>query len=486
MSNNSEIAKKIFFEAVDLLKKNDLQNSENKFLEALKYTPGRISIISNLIQIYILSKDQKKLENILLLNKKIKDTFEYNIGYAYLLFYQSNFTDSLRICETLNSNEYSQIIQLENLKIKNHQALENFEKVIELYNKIILTYKDDFINYFHFGNFFIRVNELEKAIECFNKALILSPKNPKILWHISFCELKLGNYTKGYSLYEHKPQEKKYLKFQSIPKIKSESELYKSKVLIWGDQGYGDMIQFSRFAKYASESNKNLTLALPKIFKDLFKNLSNDLKIIDFDEVNKNEYQLQIALSNLPNFLPFKKFNEVPYYPLEINDEKNIDIDIPQDKLNIGLCWSGRSYFNYETHRNIPLSKFSNILNSKKFMFFKLQKDLRDKDVELLKLSNNIVDLGNKSFSELPKYMKKFDLIVSSDTSIVHLASILNLKTILLLNYNSDWRWFLDKHKSIWYPSLKIMKQEKFDNWNNVLSSLEKELLKIYSLKFNN
>ena len=119
-------------------------------------------------------------------------------------------------------------------------------------------------------------------------------------------------------------------------------------------------------------------------------------------------------------------------------------------------------------------------------MFFKLQKDLRDKDVELLKLSNNIVDLGNKSFSELPKYMKKFDLIVSSDTSIVHLASILNLKTILLLNYNSDWRWFLDKHKSIWYPSLKIMKQEKFDNWNNVLSSLEKELLKIYSLKFNN
>ena len=139
MSDNNEIAKKIFLKAVDLLKKNDLQNSENKFLEALKYSPGRISIISNLIQIYILSKDQKKLENILLLNKKIKDTFEYNIGYAYLLFYQSHFTDSLRICETLNSNEYSQIIQLENLKIKNHQALENFEKVIELYNKIILT-----------------------------------------------------------------------------------------------------------------------------------------------------------------------------------------------------------------------------------------------------------------------------------------------------------------------------------------------------------
>ena len=115
MSNNSEIAKKIFFEAVDLLKKNDLQNSENKFLEALKYSPGRISIISNLIQIYILAKDQEKLENILLLNKKIKDTFEYNIGYAYLLFYQSHFADSLRICETLNSNEYSQIIQLEKL-----------------------------------------------------------------------------------------------------------------------------------------------------------------------------------------------------------------------------------------------------------------------------------------------------------------------------------------------------------------------------------
>ncbi len=64
MSNNEEIAKKIFLEAIDLLKKNDLQNSENKFIEALKYSPGRISIISNLIQIYILKKDQKKLDKI--------------------------------------------------------------------------------------------------------------------------------------------------------------------------------------------------------------------------------------------------------------------------------------------------------------------------------------------------------------------------------------------------------------------------------------
>ncbi len=479
MSNNNEIAKKIFFEGIDLLKKKDLQNSENKFIEALKFSPGRISIISNLIQIYILTKDQKKLENVLLLNKKIKNTFEYNIGYAYLLFYQSKFTDSLKICEKLNSDEDSQIAQIVNLKIKNYQALENFEKVIELYNKIISIHKDDYINYFHFGNFFIRINKLEKALEYFDKALTLSPKNPKILWHISFCQLKLGNYTKGYSLYHYKPQEERFIKFQSIDKIKSKNDLYKSKVLIWGDLGYGDMIQFSRFVKYLSGFNKNLTLALPKLLKDLFINLSSDLKVIDYDEVNENEHHLQIALSNVANFLPFKTFNEVPYYPLSTNDEKNIDIKISKDKINIGLCWSGRSYFNYETHRNIPLIKLDKILNLKKFTFFKLQKDLRDNDIEVLKKYNNIVDLGSKSLSELPKYMKKFDLIVSSDTSIVHLAGILNLKTILLLNYNSDWRWFLDKNKSIWYPSLKIIKQEKFDNWNNVLLSLEKELLKI-------
>ena len=80
---------------------------------------------------------------------------------------------------------------------------------------------------------------------------------------------------------------------------------------------------------------------------------------------------------------------------------------------------------------------------------------------------------------EIAEYIKNLDLVISSDTSIIHLAGILNKKSILLLNYNSDWRWFDDNNKTIWYPSIDIIKQEKFDNWNEVFVKLENKIKKL-------
>ena len=77
--------------------------------------------------------------------------------------------------------------------------------------------------------------------------------------------------------------------------------------------------------------------------------------------------------------------------------------------------------------------------------------------------------------------MSEFDLVISSDTSIIHLAGILDVKSILLLNYNSDWRWFNDTKSTIWYPSVEIIKQKKFDSWDSVFEELE---IKLNSLSF--
>ena len=77
---------------------------------------------------------------------------------------------------------------------------------------------------------------------------------------------------------------------------------------------------------------------------------------------------------------------------------------------------------------------------------------------------------------EVSEYIKNLDLVISSDTSIIHLAGILNKKSILLLNYNSDWRWFDSINNNVWYPSVQIIKQSKFDSWEEVFMKLEKKL----------
>ena len=87
-----------------------------------------------------------------------------------------------------------------------------------------------------------------------------------------------------------------------------------------------------------------------------------------------------------------------------------------------------------------------------------------------------MTDFGDKSIYEISEIMSQLDLVISSDTSIIHLAGILNVKSILLLNFNSDWRWFNDTKKTIWYPSVHIIKQKNFDSWENVFVELETKL----------
>ena len=92
-------------------------------------------------------------------------------------------------------------------------------------------------------------------------------------------------------------------------------------------------------------------------------------------------------------------------------------------------------------------------------------------------------DLGHNSIHEISKIISQLDLVISSDTSIIHLAGILNVKSILLLNFNSDWRWFNDTKKTIWYPSVDIIKQKKFDSWENVFKELETKLKELIHKK---
>jgi ADP-heptose:LPS heptosyltransferase len=147
--------------------------------------------------------------------------------------------------------------------------------------------------------------------------------------------------------------------------------------------------------------------------------------------------------------------------------------------------WSGNSKFANDEYRSIPFEFFATLLKIEKFNFFKLSKDLEIKDV-LKFYSNNINNLGDKTFYELSYYLKRLDMVISCDSSIVHLCGILGVKCILLLNFNSDWRWFDNKYTTEWYPSITIIKQKKFNDWEYVFEKLKSHIEEIYKRKFNN
>ncbi len=116
--------------------------------------------------------------------------------------------------------------------------------------------------------------------------------------------------------------------------------------------------------------------------------------------------------------------------------------------------------------------------------FYNLSKGAKDYNFKEFD-TFNIIDLGNKNLFELAEIIKKFDVLISIDSALIHLAGVLNLDVYLLLNYNSDWRWFEDNKKTVWYPSVNIIKQNQFNKWDNVIENIEKIINIKYKKKFN-
>ena len=118
MKNTFEKSKEIFSEALNCLAQEDFVNAEKKLLESYNLTPDRISIASNLVQIYIKLEDSIKLNNFLKKINNFEDTFDFKIGLGFLKFFNKNYTDSLNICKDLKPNNLKQQVQSINLKIK--------------------------------------------------------------------------------------------------------------------------------------------------------------------------------------------------------------------------------------------------------------------------------------------------------------------------------------------------------------------------------
>jgi ADP-heptose:LPS heptosyltransferase len=82
----------------------------------------------------------------------------------------------------------------------------------------------------------------------------------------------------------------------------------------------------------------------------------------------------------------------------------------------------------------------------------------------------------NRDFMDTAAIISNLDLIITSDTSVAHLAGALGAPTWVLLNTNADWRWMLDREDSPWYPSMRLFRQENFGDWQQVFNTVEKEL----------
>ena len=469
-------AKKNFEEGVIFFQAERFKLAEQLFLSSLKLLPNRISTINNLIKLYVKTNQSKKLSEILNKHDHLKDNKEMLFGLAYKYYYERKIDDSKKICSQLINHEDLKS-SIEDLMALNFKEEKNYLKSLNIYKKKVKNDKENFINFYNIGCLFFDLGRINQAYFFFKKSNKLNPKDNRTLLNLSLCKLSLKDFKKGFELFEYrwKKNEIEKKKFQYIASPKNIDQVVNKRILIWDEQGLGDTINFSRFAIDLLKFTSKITLVVNKKLKDILINLHPKILVIDYDNLKQQKFDFQSSICSLPKLLRISSEKDINYFKLSLENKTQKSKSIKKD-FNIGIACSGNPNFAFDRYRSIAFENFKELLKFKNINFFKLSQNTKDNELIDYNSFPNLLDYSEKSLFEVANLMQHLDLVISSDTSMIHLAGILNIKSILLLNFNSDWRWFNERKKTVWYPSVKIIKQEKFDNWKTVFDNLNNEI----------
>ena len=340
---------------------------------------------------------------------------------------------------------------------------------------------------FNLGYIYHILDNTEKAIiylqNCLNTHTNMAIKVKRVLGRVY---LKDKCFRKGFKLYcqnlDHSPFYTK-IKLPIWDGIESAKN-----IIIVMDQGYGDRFQFFRFIIDLKEKYTNIHFVC-LYHKCRIEHLFDNIIPIINDELDINEFDYKINLTSLPFILGINKIE--PYIGKQyIKENENLLLNWKLKlhslkKYKIGLCWKGNINLNDVINKYIPLELFKDISNLE-INLICLQKDAQE-ELDTISFKNKInyfeID-KDKPFIDTIAILKNIDLLITVDTSVVHLAGLLGVKTILILGFLSEWRWGKEDKKSYWYNSVEIFRSNIANDWKVVLEKVKDRLKELLLTRF--
>ena len=353
-----------------------------------------------------------------------------------------------------------------------------------------LTLKPDFAEaYGNLANAQHYLGLVEVAVINYRRALELKPDFAAAHFNFSTALLSMGQYVEGWSEFEWRWATPHLLKSRcefTQPQWQGEAAKGKT-LLIYAEQGFGDTVQFCRYASLCAARGLRVILVVPPPLVRLLRSLQGVDQIIAAGETLPN-FDLHCPMLSLP--LAFKTtLDTIPSAasylqaePSQIEAWRLRLAALPNKGLRIGIVWAGnpRSDLPHLPHlaavdrrRSVALEQIEPLLNLSGFQFFSLQKD-SSSELDNLNLTDYMCEM--RDFADTAALIANLDLVISVDTAVAHLAAALGKPVWLLNRFDSCWRWLRKREDSPWYPSLKIFRQPKLGDWPTVIENVTEAL----------
>ena len=336
----------------------------------------------------------------------------------------------------------------------------------------------------NYGNVLRECGDPAGAIPFLQRSIILDPTNATANFNLAVAYLLNGNYELGWRQYETRWNYEHLA--GALPNFEQPrwtgQDLKDKTILVLAEQGHGDNIQFIRFVGDLTRQGARVVLNVNSSLEPLFRPIKGILQIvINGDNIPPFDYWTPIM--SIPGIIgcTLENLSHVQYY-LEADSAKIKHWQEqlgPKKKLRVGFCWSGRRDTWINLHKAMPFETMLDLIKcNPDYEWINLQTDCTPEEESIL-LSNGVRAYPGsiRDFSDTAGLLHHLDVVLSVDTAVAHLAGALGRPVwVMLNNYGLDWRWLLDRDSSPWYPTARLFRQPKMDDWTSVTERIHKFL----------
>jgi tetratricopeptide (TPR) repeat protein len=324
-----------------------------------------------------------------------------------------------------------------------------------------------------------RLDRTEEALADLHQAVALDPNHAEAQFELGMVQLTLGNYDDGWIAYERRwatgafaPHRRDF----KSPLWTGEQSVNGRTILLHGEQGLGDTIQFVRYAAKVARLGATVILEVQPELVALMAGMEGPARVIARGE-KFAPFELHCPLMSLPRACKTNAASipmDVPYIKVPEIQAAKWAKHLPVKRPLVGVCWVGRRSHHNDANRSIALARFAPLFEIPDVRFVSLQRDLSVDDRMLLRSYRNVLDVGDdlRDFVDTAGLISQLDLVLSVDTAVAHLAGALAKPMVVLLPFAADFRWLRARDDCPWYPSARLFRQPRFDDWESVIEQV--------------
>ncbi len=331
-----------------------------------------------------------------------------------------------------------------------------------------------------------RLDRPREALMSASRALIGNPNFAQARFVESVARLTLGDFAAGWRGYEARwsvgllaSQCRNF----AAPLWSGKESLDGKAILLHAEQGFGDTIQFVRYAALVAERGaERVILEVQRELAPLLTQLAGVTAVIARGEPLP-AFDVHCPLLSLPLAFTTELATIPADSPYVAPPDETIAAwrdRLPQRRPCIGLAWSGDPAHDNDLNRSIGLETLAPLLDVPDVIFVSLQNEIRERDLPILEKFPKLVrtDLKFRDFADTAAVISLMDTVISVDTAVAHLTGAMGKPLLLLLPFAADFRWLRERQDSPWYPTAQLYRQAKFGDWESAVAAVRNDLLR--------